>query len=182
MPPTPPTSPSRLLNCYASGLVEFSLAPANFEMTITEKPIAWPYARLRARTGEKITNQRLETIALSEPSRLVLQNLDGAHDRAALIDILTPWVQEAQKKLAAKQAQAKSAQSNPTELKSPTPPKHPPPNPPASAPKNTSINSSPPSPKPPSSSPSVHTLVESNPSCLFVPSRLRVYVVVFSFF
>jgi methyltransferase-like protein/SAM-dependent methyltransferase len=85
----------RLLNCHASGLVEFSLAEPSFVIDISERPVASPYARLRARDGGKVTNLRLETIPMGEPSRLVLRHLDGSHDRASLIRLLAEWLEKA---------------------------------------------------------------------------------------
>jgi methyltransferase-like protein len=86
----------RLLNCYLSGLVEFSLSPPVFVTRVSDRPVASPYARLRAAENGKIVNLRLESVALTAPSRLVLQHLDGQHDRAALINLVTNWVKSAQ--------------------------------------------------------------------------------------
>jgi methyltransferase-like protein/SAM-dependent methyltransferase len=83
---------ARLLNCYLSGLVEFSLSAPRFIAEVRERPIASPYARLRAREGGKVFNLRLENVSLTDPSRLVLQNLDGQHDRAALVKLLGDWI------------------------------------------------------------------------------------------
>jgi methyltransferase-like protein len=55
---------------------------------VSERPIASPYARLRARAGAKTTNLRLESLPLTPASRLVLQHLDGQHDRAALAALI----------------------------------------------------------------------------------------------
>jgi methyltransferase-like protein/SAM-dependent methyltransferase len=87
--------PLRLLHCYTSGLVEFSLSEPGFCNQVSERPVASAYARLRARTGGKVTNLRLETVEMGEPSRLVLQHLDGRHDRAALSAILADWLEKA---------------------------------------------------------------------------------------
>src|SRR5258706_2988573 len=54
----------RLLNCYTSNLVEFSLSPPGFVTQISQRPLASPYARLRARAGLRTTNLRLESVAL----------------------------------------------------------------------------------------------------------------------
>jgi methyltransferase-like protein/predicted O-methyltransferase YrrM len=83
---------TRLLNCYTSNLVEFSLSPPGFVIDASPRPRAGPYARLRAKHGDKTTNLRLETVALTPASRLILENLDGQHDRAALIRLLTEWI------------------------------------------------------------------------------------------
>ena len=59
---------------------------------VSPRPCAGPYARLRAKAGDKTTNLRLETVALSPSSRLILENLNGEHDRAALVRLLTDWI------------------------------------------------------------------------------------------
>lgn len=82
---------TRLLNCHASGLVEFTVGKPDFVLAVSERPTASPYARLRAAEGGKVTNLRLETVPMGEPSRLVLRNLDGSHDRSFLIGVVTKW-------------------------------------------------------------------------------------------
>jgi methyltransferase-like protein/SAM-dependent methyltransferase len=85
---------TRLLHCYTSGLVEFSLSPPRFVARVSDRPLASPYARRRAREGQKVVNMRLESIVLTEPARLVLQHLDGQHDRAALVALVQASVEE----------------------------------------------------------------------------------------
>jgi methyltransferase-like protein len=85
---------TRLLHCYTSGLVEFSLSPPRFVARVSDRPLASPYARWRAREGQKVVNMRLESIVLTEPARLVLQHLDGQHDRAALIALVQAWIEQ----------------------------------------------------------------------------------------
>jgi methyltransferase-like protein len=109
---------TRLLNCYASGLVEFSLSRPGFTTEISRRPMASPYARLRARQAKaddtkgatKIINCRLESMMLGEPSRLVLANLDGEHDVEALAGIVVEWMQ---KNAPAPRASAASAAAAP---------------------------------------------------------------------
>ena len=84
--------PTRILNCFASGLIEFSMSPPCFTNKISEKPVASPYARLRARTDEKLANYRLEPLLMRDPSRLILRHLNGEHDMAALVAILVQWL------------------------------------------------------------------------------------------
>ena len=86
---------ARLLNCYASNLADFSLSEPGFVTQISGKPLASPYARLRARDGTKVNNLRLEAVRLTPPSRLLLTHLDGQHDRAALIQLLTQFLKDA---------------------------------------------------------------------------------------
>lgn len=90
-PDDAPQLASRLLNCYASGLVECSLSPPVFTTTVSEKPVAAPYVRLRAECGSTLTNLRLEGVTIDGPSRHVLRHLDGQHDRAALHTLVADW-------------------------------------------------------------------------------------------
>ncbi|MEI8194795.1 MAG: methyltransferase regulatory domain-containing protein [Phycisphaerae bacterium] len=88
------TLATRLLNCYVSQLVDFSLAAPKFTLQISPLPVASPWARLRAGMDTKVTTLRLESLNLSEPSRLILRHLDGTHDRAALTALLAAWIAE----------------------------------------------------------------------------------------
>ena len=85
---------ARLLNGYASGLIEFGLTAPAFVGHVSERPVPSGYARLRGRTAEKVSNLRLESIGLTEASRLVLGHLDGTHDRAALIGLVEKWLEK----------------------------------------------------------------------------------------
>jgi methyltransferase-like protein/SAM-dependent methyltransferase len=86
---------ARLLHCYSAALLELSLTPAAFTASISDKPVASPYARYRAGLGSKVVNLRLEAIHLGEPSRILLTHLDGQHDRAALVGILKTLLKSA---------------------------------------------------------------------------------------
>ncbi len=85
---------TRLLHCYTAGLVEFSLSPPQFITRVSDRPVASPYARRRAGEGHKVVNMRLESIVLTEPARLVLQHLEGKHDRAALVALVQARLEE----------------------------------------------------------------------------------------
>jgi hypothetical protein len=63
-----------------------------FVVEVGERPIASPYARLRARQGTKVVNMRLESVELGEKSSEILRQLDGGHDRAALSAIVRGWL------------------------------------------------------------------------------------------
>jgi methyltransferase-like protein/SAM-dependent methyltransferase len=84
---------TRLLNCYCSTLLDLSIAPAPFLATVSEKPIASPYARYRSRFGTKVVNLKLEAVHLGEISRIILTQLDGKHDRAALVEVAKSLLQ-----------------------------------------------------------------------------------------
>jgi methyltransferase-like protein len=87
---------TRLLHCHAAGLVEFSISEPPFVASVSDRPVASPYARLRARQGGKVNNLRLEVIMLTDPSRLVLQHLDGEHDRTALVELILQWTEKSE--------------------------------------------------------------------------------------
>ena len=80
---------TRLLNCYASGLVEFHVHMPSFTVEVSAFPQASPLARLQAERGlTRVTNLRHELIDLTELSRQVLRFLDGKHGRAELLQVL----------------------------------------------------------------------------------------------
>jgi methyltransferase-like protein len=81
-----------LLNSYMGGVVEFSRMPPAFVTTVSERPAASPYARLRAATGNGATNMRLENLSLTDASRTVLCQLDGTHDRNYLTTAVAKWL------------------------------------------------------------------------------------------
>lgn len=85
----------RLLNAFISGVIELSASAPCYTARISDKPMASPYARLRAREGGKIVNYRLEPVTLGEPSRLVLSHLDGQHDADALARLVVQWTRSA---------------------------------------------------------------------------------------
>jgi len=78
-----------LLQLYASNLVELRTWRPPFTCRVAACPQASPLARLQAANGTAVTNLRHERIALNVLERLVLQQLDGRHDRLALLDHLT---------------------------------------------------------------------------------------------
>ena len=86
---------ARLLNCHVSDLVEFSASAPCFTVAVTDRPMANPYARLRAGDGGPIVNYRLESILMGEPSRLVLSHLDGRHDTSSLVALVAQWMRKA---------------------------------------------------------------------------------------
>jgi methyltransferase-like protein/SAM-dependent methyltransferase len=77
-----------LLQLYASNLVELRTWRPPFTCRVADRPQASPLARLQAAAGTAVTNLRHERIALNVLERLVLRQLDGRHDRSALLDHL----------------------------------------------------------------------------------------------
>lgn len=86
--------PARLLNAFTAGVIDLAASPPCYTAKISERPVASPYARLRAREGGSVVNFRLETIPLSEPSRLVLGYLDGENDLQSLAAMLAPLMKK----------------------------------------------------------------------------------------
>lgn len=82
-----------LLSCYRSNLVELHVHAASFVREPSDHPLASPLARLQAASAAVVTNLRHRGVRLSDADRLVLQSLDGAHDRTALLAILTALVE-----------------------------------------------------------------------------------------
>ncbi len=77
-----------LLQCHQAGMVELQTAPLPIAGETGERPLASPLARLQARTEPRVTNLRHRLIDLDEFDRLVLVQLDGTRDRAALSEVL----------------------------------------------------------------------------------------------
>lgn len=74
-----------LLRCYATGAVELSTTPSAFTLTVSDRPLASPFARLQSKTSNRITNRRHELVTLNDLQRHILALLDGSHDRAGIL-------------------------------------------------------------------------------------------------
>jgi methyltransferase-like protein len=82
----------RLMKCYTTGLLEFSITPPKFTVKVNEKPVAGPYVRMCAERGERIANMKLQISLLDELRRAILKKLDGQHDRAMLVKVVQEWL------------------------------------------------------------------------------------------
>lgn len=82
-----------MLRCFLSNLVELDLQPPRFTREVGERPVASRLARIQAAEAGRVTNLRRRTVDLSEYERLVVRNLDGTHDRAAVVDALVDLVE-----------------------------------------------------------------------------------------
>lgn len=84
---------SILHTAFTIGLVELHAGPPTFVRTPSERPTASPLARLQLAQGEEIvTSLRHSPIRVENPlSRQLIQLLDGARDRAKLLDDLCEW-------------------------------------------------------------------------------------------
>jgi hypothetical protein len=80
-----------LLRLYGADFIDLHLYPPRFVTTVSEKPVASPVARLQARRGRLVCNLCQRPLSIDgELARTLLVNLDGHHDRHALIDLLQP--------------------------------------------------------------------------------------------
>lgn len=71
---------------FSEGLAEFHSGAPRFTLEISEKPRAFPWARLQAHRGQtSVTNLRHERINLEPLQFHLLRLLDGTRDRAALL-------------------------------------------------------------------------------------------------
>lgn len=77
-----------VLDCYVAEVMDLNAAADAFTMEIGERPVASPIARRQARDGLFVANLRHEYVQIDEASRVLLQQLDGTHDRRALADAL----------------------------------------------------------------------------------------------
>jgi methyltransferase-like protein len=73
---------------YSMQLVELHAYLPAFTVEISEKPIGSPFARFQAKGGARVTNLRHERVDLDAVSHIVLQCLNGQHNRESLVDVL----------------------------------------------------------------------------------------------
>jgi len=73
---------------YSMNLIEFHVFAPQMTMTVSERPLATSYARYQARQQANNTSLIHSRVQLDNFSRLVLAQLDGQYDRAALLDFL----------------------------------------------------------------------------------------------
>jgi methyltransferase-like protein len=74
-----------LMYGYRGGLIRLHVSPPRFALTVSERPLASPLARLQARAQPRVTNLRHEPVDLQPLERLVLMLLDGKHLHAELL-------------------------------------------------------------------------------------------------
>jgi methyltransferase-like protein/predicted O-methyltransferase YrrM len=78
-----------LLKALAIDLIELQRNAPRFLIDISERPCASAHARLQAMRRESITNQRHEVVEVDYLMRAVIMHLDGQHDHAALLDVVS---------------------------------------------------------------------------------------------
>jgi methyltransferase-like protein/2-polyprenyl-3-methyl-5-hydroxy-6-metoxy-1,4-benzoquinol methylase len=77
-----------IVQCFIHGFVKLQLTASVFTPTLSEKPVAYPLARLMAETSTTVTNARHEMVTLNDFDQHVLRTLDGSHDRNSILQSL----------------------------------------------------------------------------------------------
>jgi len=85
-----------LRHCVWPRLVELQAHPMTVSNGVSEHPRANPVAMYQAKSSDRVTNLRHESVTLTPFERQVLPLLDGQRDRAALLDVLTGRTQTEQ--------------------------------------------------------------------------------------
>jgi hypothetical protein len=67
------------IDAYAARTIDIALSPPLISGCISAHPTASPLARLQAQGGSAVTNQKCETIRLTDLARCVVTLLDGVH-------------------------------------------------------------------------------------------------------
>lgn len=83
-----------LLRAYATGLVEMHVHAPRFTIEASEHPVASPLARWQIQHGKTVTTLNHATVEVADDiGQQLLSLLDGRHDRAALRDKLTAFLE-----------------------------------------------------------------------------------------
>jgi SAM-dependent methyltransferase len=67
------------MEAYAAGMIDIALSPPRLSSRISDRPTVSPLARLQARDGSTVTNQKCEAVRLTDLVRHVVTRLDGVH-------------------------------------------------------------------------------------------------------
>ena len=65
---------------FVGGCRTLNLTPPSYISHVSDRPVASPYARLRAAQSGSLSNMRLESLVLADRPREILRLLDGQHD------------------------------------------------------------------------------------------------------
>jgi methyltransferase-like protein/2-polyprenyl-3-methyl-5-hydroxy-6-metoxy-1,4-benzoquinol methylase len=85
---------ARVLSYYTTGFVSLHRHVPCLASEPGDRPRASPVVRLQALTGLRVTNLWHEQIEVTEFARRLAAFLDGAHDRAALLETMTALVRD----------------------------------------------------------------------------------------
>jgi hypothetical protein len=83
-----------LLESLVTGIVEARSLPAAFVTLPSPSPRVSSLVREQARQAVAVTNRRHESVWLDDVSRNLLPYLDGQHDRAALLRVVSEAAQQ----------------------------------------------------------------------------------------
>lgn len=73
-----------LMRTVLAGLIHISSYPASYTLTLSEKPMACPYASYMATKQQYATNRRHQSVRLDPLTKSILPLLDGTHDFAQI--------------------------------------------------------------------------------------------------
>jgi methyltransferase-like protein/2-polyprenyl-3-methyl-5-hydroxy-6-metoxy-1,4-benzoquinol methylase len=112
-----PVLPDLLHALFWSGVVALHVVPPDCTNVVTGRPQATAFARRQAAKGLLVTNQRHRVLKLDDPmARFLLLQLDGTHDRAALLRLLDREVSAGRLDITADGAPIKQPQRIPAVL------------------------------------------------------------------
>lgn len=83
-----------LIEFFLKKIVELHVYPPQFTLTLSERPLANPLARLHSEDYKEVPNLRCETFPLNFESRWLLKYLDGTNDRQALSNRVLQSIKE----------------------------------------------------------------------------------------
>ena len=76
-----------VMQCYLANLVQLIQHPPKFVLEPSQRPRAFPMARLQAADGlDRVSTLRHRTIILGDFDRMILAMLDGRHTREQLVE------------------------------------------------------------------------------------------------
>lgn len=93
--PTEETFAALLVQAHLGNSVVLHISPPKFAVQLSERPLASPLARLQARHGRPVVNLRHQQCELTQLEHAVLVQLDGQHDRPALLEELRQLLRDA---------------------------------------------------------------------------------------
>jgi methyltransferase-like protein/2-polyprenyl-3-methyl-5-hydroxy-6-metoxy-1,4-benzoquinol methylase len=87
---------SNLLKAYGynEDLVELHVHPPQFSLTISDRPVVSPVARLQAKSTPHVTNLRHEPVKVEGLAYHLLPYLDGSWPVSGLVEVVAGWLTE----------------------------------------------------------------------------------------
>jgi methyltransferase-like protein len=84
---------SFFMDVYAAGMLDISLSPRCLSSRMSDPPKVSPLVRLQARNGSMVTNQKCETVRLTDLVRYVVTLLDGVRSRSEITEAVAHEIQ-----------------------------------------------------------------------------------------